>query len=176
MSPPRYGTKLEPQNYEIGYALGQTAAEYLNRERGGAGSVLALAPAAFTSAVRRIEAMRTAVARIAPRAIWLGSQDVFDSEQARSVVAELLAGGMQPDVIIANSDAIAYGAIDALQAAAVPPDAVIVLGALYVRHDRGEPRGRLCADLSLDRPAACRLGGAGSDAGAPERPHHTRAT
>ncbi len=133
-SPVRYGTKLEPQNYEIGYALGQTAAEYLNRERSGTGSVLALAPAAFTSAVRRIEAMRTAVARIAPGAIWLGSQDVFDSEQARSVVAELLAGGMQPEVIIANSDAIAYGAIDALQAAAVPTDAVIVLGV------NGEPR------------------------------------
>lgn len=127
-SPVRYGTKLEPQNYEIGYALGQTAADYLNRERGGAGSMLALAPAAFTSAVRRIEAMRTAVARFAPGAIWMGSQDVSDTEQARATVAELLAGGMRPDVIIANSDAIAYGAIDALQAAAVPPNAVIVLG------------------------------------------------
>lgn len=127
-SPVRYGTKLEPQNYEIGYALGQTAADYLNRERGGAGSMLALAPAAFTSAVRRIEAMRTAVARFAPGAIWMGSQDVSDTEQARAVMAELLAGGMRPDVIIANSDAIAYGAIDALQAAAVPSSAVIVLG------------------------------------------------
>lgn len=133
-SPVRYGTKLEPQNYEIGYSLGQTAAEYLNRERGGAGSVLALAPAAFTSAVRRIDAMRDAIQRLAPEATWMGSQDVFDTAQARTVVARLVESGMRPDVIICNSDAIAYGAIDALQAAAVPADEVIVMGV------NGEPR------------------------------------
>ncbi len=52
----------------------------------------------------------------------------WSRSKASDLVSNWLSAGIQPDVIFANNDEMAIGAAQALKAAGVPPEEVVVAG------------------------------------------------
>jgi ABC-type sugar transport system substrate-binding protein len=121
------GTKLDAQNYEIGYSLGLSISLYVNRTQGGRGSVLPAAPLMLSGEMERLRGAQQALAEYAPGVSWL---DVLDLSTMDATAAELEArladDGDIPSVILTVGDQVTYRLVEGLEAAGIAQDATAI--------------------------------------------------
>ncbi len=126
---PGYGVMLDSDNYQIGLLEGRYAGQLVNDEHGGKASVVILDYPGFVSADQRSQGMADGLRQIAPGATLVGHYRGFTRDFARQSVEDMLAQGIQPDIIISMNDAGSTGAIDVLQAHDIAPDQVSIVSA-----------------------------------------------
>lgn len=122
-----YGMMLDSDNYEVGRRAGRYAGEILRDEHDGTGRVLLLNYAGFPASDIRTDGMRAGVLEVAPDAEIVGERQGFTREWAYTSVKAALDDGLTFDVIVSMNDAGAFGAIDALQEAGIPPEDVAIV-------------------------------------------------
>jgi serine/threonine protein kinase/ABC-type sugar transport system substrate-binding protein len=127
--PPTYGGVLiTHDDYALGYAPGRYAGELVADEMGGRANVIILDFPELPSIVERADGLEDGFLSAAPDANivgrYKGGTPVFASE----AVQDLLADGVDIDVILSINDVGAYGAIDVLEEAGIGPDEVIITG------------------------------------------------
>lgn len=157
--PGDYGSKLDALNREIGYRLGLTASLLINSRYGGLGTAVAIYPTQYPATQARYDGIREALATYAPDLTWLPSIDAGTQDAAAAAVSDLLAHGAPPQFILAASDVMAYGAVEALAAAGVDPRETAVYGV------NADPRALdyirdgyyMQASVQLDRAAGSEL-------------------
>jgi ABC-type sugar transport system substrate-binding protein len=122
-----YGVKLDAQNDEQGYQVGDYAATVLNREFGGTGSIALFNVPDYPAIAQRVAASISAVQTLAPNATILPPLVGWLESEGRDSISDLLQSGTLPNVIITLSDPQAYGVIAVLEEADVPHDAVAII-------------------------------------------------
>nr|WP_274387472.1 LacI family DNA-binding transcriptional regulator [Salsipaludibacter albus] len=109
-------------------AGGRLAVEHLV-ELGRARVAVLAGPEGNPSARRRLEGARRAVEAAAVTLVGVEAADHFGVEDGRRAMDRMLAAGTRPDALVAGSDAIAVGAMAALDAHGLRvPDDVAVAG------------------------------------------------
>lgn len=154
-----YGVKLDSNSYEIGEDMGEFAGQIIRDEYGGQARVAILTFVGFPAADARADGMEAGLQRYAPDTEVMGRFNSFTREEGRKAVERLLAAGESFDGLLVLSDSIAQGAVDALEAANIPPDQVFIVSA------NGEPiaeemirDGRyLRGSVSINRELGSRL-------------------
>jgi len=118
----------DTDDYSMGLKAGRLAGQFIVDERGGEAQVIILDFPDLESIIQRANGIEDGILEIAPDATVvqrvLGATREFGYES----VTDLLADGVEFNVIASINDAGAYGAIEALDEADIPPEDVIVVG------------------------------------------------
>jgi ABC-type sugar transport system substrate-binding protein len=124
---PSYGGVLiAGDEYAMGYAAGEWAGQLIQQELGGQARVIILDYPELPSIIERANGIEDGVLALAPDAIIVGRYLGALRENGQQSVAQLLADGVEFNVIVSINDAGAFGAITALEAAGIPPDQVLI--------------------------------------------------
>ncbi|MBC6935450.1 MAG: hypothetical protein DWB42_06385 [Chloroflexi bacterium] len=124
---PSYGGVLVAgDNYALGLEPGRLAGKIIRSEMGGQANVILLDFPDLPDIVQRANGMEDGLLEFAPDANIIGRFLGGTRENGRESVAKLLEEGVDFNVIVSINDAGAFGAVDALKAAGVPPDKVII--------------------------------------------------
>jgi ribose transport system substrate-binding protein len=152
---PGYGVMLDSDNYTTGSAAGRLAGEIIRDEHGGSADVVVLGYPGFPSSEQRAQGMIDGVREIAPDASLVGVYRGFTRAFGYESIRQLLADGVNIDVIVSMTDAGSFGAIDALEEAGIEPDEVAIVSANaepmaldYIR-DGNFIRGSVYVDRAL---------------------------
>lgn len=117
----------ETDNYSMGYTVGQFAGELINEEMDGQAKVVILDFPDLDIIVERANGLEDGVLSIAEDSEIVGRYVGAFSENGQESIENLLEDEIAFDVILSINDAGSYGAIDALEAADITPDEVMVL-------------------------------------------------
>lgn len=117
----------ENDNYSMGYTVGQFAGELINAEQDGQASVVILDFPDMEIIVERANGLEDGVRSVAPDVEIVGRYLGGAAENGEESIETLLDDAVEFDVILSINDAGTYGAIDALEAADVAPDAVMIV-------------------------------------------------
>ncbi|NWG18464.1 MAG: protein kinase [Chloroflexi bacterium] len=124
---PSYGgVMVAGDNYALGKAPGRLAGKIIRDEMGGQANVILLDFPDLPDIVLRANGMEDGVLEFAPDANIIGRFRGGTREYGQESVAKLLADGVDFDVIVSINDAGAFGAVEALKTANIPPDEVII--------------------------------------------------
>jgi ribose transport system substrate-binding protein len=124
---PNYGGVLVAgDNYELGLEPGRLAGKIITEEMGGKANVVILDYPDLPDIVRRADGIEAGVLEMAPGATIVGRYLGGTRESGLASVQKLLDEGVEFNVIASINDAGAFGAIDALKAAGVAPDKVVI--------------------------------------------------
>jgi ABC-type sugar transport system substrate-binding protein len=124
---PSYGgVLLGGDDYLMGLKAGQLAGQIIRDEMGGEANVIILDYPSLPSIVVRANGGEDGVLEFAPDATIVGRYLGAIRENAEESVGQLITDGIEFDVIVSINDAGSYGAIDALEVADIPPDAVVI--------------------------------------------------
>ncbi|HEX2905251.1 MAG TPA: protein kinase [Phototrophicaceae bacterium] len=124
---PNYGGVLVAgDNYELGLEPGRLAGKIITEEMGGKANVVILDYPDLPDIVRRADGIEAGVLEMAPGATIVGRYLGGTRESGLASVQKLLDEGVEFNVIASINDAGAFGAIDALKAANIPPDQVVI--------------------------------------------------
>jgi ABC-type sugar transport system substrate-binding protein len=124
-----YGVKLDTDSDEIGLRMGRYTRQIIEEKWNGEATVLILAFPGFPASDARTSGIQEALGEIAPQVSILPQVQGFTREEAYIAVRELLQQGTETDIIVTINDAGAIGAVDALQEAGIPPNAVDIVSA-----------------------------------------------
>lgn len=113
-------------NEQMGMAVGEFTAKYINEKMGGKANVIVLDYPPVPSTVERGEAMKTALLKGAPNVTILGSWTGGLAEMGKQSMQDALAAHPDINVIMSINDAGAYGAVEALQAVGKKPGDVMI--------------------------------------------------
>ncbi|MFC1960897.1 sugar ABC transporter substrate-binding protein [Chloroflexota bacterium] len=128
-NPPHYNAVIVTHDdYELGAVPGRYAGELVMAERNGEANVVILDFPELPSIVERANGLEDGFLSVVEGAIIIGRYKGGTSEFASKSVERLLAADIAFDVILSINDAGAYGAIQALEAANISPDEVIITG------------------------------------------------
>ena len=119
------GVTISIEDADLGRAAGEYAAQLINEELGGAAQVAVLDFPDVPNVVVRADAIRDALARIAPGAEIVGSYKGGTTEFGLASMESALVEHPGINVVVSINDAGAYGAMQALENAGVT-DAIIV--------------------------------------------------
>ncbi len=140
---------------ELGRSAAAHAAQISAEEYGGRARIAVLGIGALDAESGRTRGIFDGLAAYAPLAEVTGLFPGDTREIARASVESMIRNGRLPDLLVCYADVATYGAIEALQAAHIPPDQVQIVSinaesfALsYLRH-----RVYLRATLSMNRTA-----------------------
>jgi ABC-type sugar transport system substrate-binding protein len=114
-------------NFEIGFVPGQYAGALIRDERGGDARVVIMELTENQMVTRRADGLLQGVLSVAPNVAIVARVRGATREWGRESIDELLADGVDFDVILSINDAGTFGAIDALEAARVPYEDVIIV-------------------------------------------------
>lgn len=152
------GVMIDLQNYDLGLRAGSAAGELIAREMGGEAEIVILNYPGLKLSDERVAGMQDALRETAPNSHIVGYYPGFSVLNGEQSVRELLNSDTAFDVILSITDAGAFGAIEALEAANVPNDAVTIISIngeesaeQFVRAGR-----YLYATIPVDREAASR--------------------
>lgn len=120
------GVKLGGDNYLLGYNPGLYAGEIVRDELDGKANVLVLDFPDLVDIVVRATGMEEGLLENAPDAQIVGHYKGGTREFAQESIAQAIADGVEFDVILSINDAGTFGAINALEAAGIPDDAVMI--------------------------------------------------
>lgn len=111
-------------NYALGEVPGRYAGQFIETQLNGEANVVVLDFPDLTEIVERADGMVDGMQAEAPDAVVIGRYRGATQTFGRQAIENLLADDTPFDVILSINDAGAYGAVDALAAAGIPPDAV----------------------------------------------------
>jgi ABC-type sugar transport system substrate-binding protein len=120
------GVSLYTDNFAMGEAVGRFTGEVIRDEMGGRARVVVLTLENNETVEARTRGLISGLAEIAPEAEIVAEVRGAVREWGKESVENLLADGINFDVIMSINDAGSFGAIEALQAANIPTDAVII--------------------------------------------------
>ena len=136
-------TAQQGSNYDMGYKVGRYAGQFISEQRNGQARVVMLVFPEMQAIVERANGLREGLLETAPQAEVVAEVVGGTRELGRSSVARLLADGLEFDAILSINDAGSLGAVEALEAANVPDDAVDIfsidaeeLALRYIRDGR----------------------------------------
>lgn len=121
------GAVMYTDNFEIGFVPGQYAGELIRDERDGDARVVIMELTENQMVTRRADGLLQGVLSVAPNVAIVARVRGATREWGRESIDELLADGVDFDVILSINDAGTFGAIDALEAARVPYEDVIIV-------------------------------------------------
>lgn len=122
------GVQILIDNTLLGRAPGEYIGQVIRDEMGGEANVVVLAYDDLPDVVRRADGMIAGMLEYAPDANIVARVTGGTVEAGRQAIEQLLADGVEFNVILSINDVGASGAVDALDAAGVPHDAVIIAG------------------------------------------------
>ena len=122
-----YGVKLDSSNYQIGLSVGNYAGQLIQEKWDGQANVLLLGFPGFRASERRFEGIEAALRNVAPSANILAQVQGYTRDEGYAAVSDFIQRGEEVNVILSINDAGAMGAVDALQEAGIPPDAVDIV-------------------------------------------------
>ncbi|HRF95849.1 MAG TPA: substrate-binding domain-containing protein, partial [Aggregatilineales bacterium] len=114
-------------DYGLGFKPGQFAGQIIVDELGGEARVIILDYPDLPTIVSRADGLEEGVLSIAPNATIVGRYLGATEDFGKASVEQLLADGVEFDVIVSINDAGSLGAIEALKAANIPEDQVIIV-------------------------------------------------
>jgi len=117
-------TAQEGSNYDMGEKVGRYAGQYISEQRGGQARVVILGFPDMQAIVERADGLRDGLLALAPQAEVVAEVVGGTREFGREAVAKLLEDGLAFDAILSINDAGSLGAVEALEAADIPADAV----------------------------------------------------
>lgn len=120
------GVSMYTDNFAMGEAVGRFTGEIIRDELGGRARVVVLTLDNNETVEARTRGLISGLADVAPEAEIVAQVRGAVREWGRASVERLLADGVSFDVIMSINDAGSFGAIEALQAASIPTDAVII--------------------------------------------------
>lgn len=120
------GIKLAGDDYATGLAAGRSGGEIINEAFDGSARVVVLEYPEMSDIVTRVNGMVDGLHEVAPNAEIVARVRGGTRELGRASVADLIAQGVEFDAILSLNDAGSFGAIDALEAANISPDSVII--------------------------------------------------
>lgn len=124
-----YGVKLDSNSYDIGLVVGRLAAQNFTESGFDQARVVTLTNLGFPAAETRSEGMETGFREIVPDAVFLGRYSGFTQDDGQETIQSLIDADTSFNVILSMTDAGAYGAIRALEAAGFDPSSVIIVSA-----------------------------------------------
>jgi ABC-type sugar transport system substrate-binding protein/predicted Ser/Thr protein kinase len=113
-------------DYDMGFAAGRALGEILLRERGGEANIAILDFPSMQIIVERANGLEDGVKSVAPGVNIIGRWVGGTRENGEVSIAGLIRDGVAFDAVLSINDAGAYGAIAALEAAGIPPEAVLI--------------------------------------------------
>lgn len=126
--PPSYGgVVVAVDNYQLGLEPGRLAGKIVAEEMGGEADVVILDYPSLPIIVERADGMEAGLLEYAPNAHIVGRFLGGTAENGATSIHNLIVQGVAFNVILSINDAGTYGAISALEAAQIPPDAVIIV-------------------------------------------------
>lgn len=124
---PNYGGVLVAgDEFLTGRLPGELAGQIVTAERGGQARVIILDYAELPHIVERADGLEAGLLAYAPQAVVIGRFRGGTRDFGRQSVSRLLAEGQTFDVILSINDAGTFGAVEALEAAGVSPEEVII--------------------------------------------------
>lgn len=114
-------------DYELGYKPGQFAGQIIADEMNGEARVIILDYPDLPAIVERANGLEEGVLSIAPNATIVGRYLGGTEDFGRESVEKLLSEGVEFNVIVSINDAGSLGAIEALEAANIPYDQVVIV-------------------------------------------------
>lgn len=102
--------------YNVGYAIGSAAAEWINTEQGGEGRVLILAQDDVEAVIRRGDGINDGILDNAPNAEIVARQNASSTDLGMKVTESVLLANPEVNVICACDDYTAIGAYEAISA------------------------------------------------------------
>jgi ribose transport system substrate-binding protein len=124
---PSYGgVLLAGDDYLMGLAAGQAAGQFIAGEMDGEANVIILDYPDLASIVERANGIEAGIREFAPDATIVGRFKGATQEFGEASVAALLEGNLEFNVIASINDNGSFGAIKALEAAGVAPDAISI--------------------------------------------------
>ncbi len=112
--------------YQLGHRVGEAAGQIVKDDMGGEAKVILLDYPELPAIVERANGMEEGLLEQAPDAEIVGRYLGATRENAESSVEKLLENEVDFDVILSINDAGSFGAIAALAAAGIDPDAVMI--------------------------------------------------
>jgi len=124
---PNYGGVLVGgDNYLLGLEPGRFAGRIIAEEKGGKANVIVLDYPDRADIVARANGLVDGVLEFAPDATIVGRYIGATREFGKASVAKLIADGVDFDVIVSINDAGSFGAIEAMEAAGITSDEVLI--------------------------------------------------
>ncbi len=125
-----YGVKEDSSSYDIGLVVGRLGGQIFEDEHSGqTPKVVVLTYPGLPAADQRANGMEAGFREVVPDVVFGKPYDGFTQEAGHDAIKALIDDGVAFNVILAMTDAGAYGAIDAMQKAGFDPDSVIVVSA-----------------------------------------------
>jgi serine/threonine protein kinase/DNA-binding LacI/PurR family transcriptional regulator len=121
------GVVTTGDNFGLGYKPGQFAGQIIADEMNGEARVIILDYPDLPVVVTRANGLEAGVLSIAPNATIIGRYLGGTEDFGRASIEKLLAEGVTFDVIVSINDAGSLGAIEALEAANIPYDQVVIV-------------------------------------------------
>lgn len=120
------GVLLAGDDYLMGKAAGHALGQMIADERGGNANIIILDFPNMPQVVTRANGLEDGVKEVVPEVNIIGRFLGGTRADGEESVKRLLDDGVQFDAILSINDAGSYGAIEALTAAGVSPDAVMI--------------------------------------------------
>ena len=146
-------------DYDLGYKPGQFAGQIIIDELGGEARVIILDYPDLPAVVARADGLEDGVLSVAPNATIVGRYLGATEDFGKASVEQLLADGVEFDVIVSINDAGSLGAIEALQAANIPHDQVIIVSidANAAAREAIRKGQYMRASVDIDRTASSKI-------------------
>jgi len=120
------GVRVEGDEHLMGLKPGQAAGQVIAEEWSGQANVIILDYPSLPALVTRANGLEEGLLEYAPNAHIIGRYLGATRENARASVQQLIEDGVDFNVILSINDAGSFGAIDALAAAGMAPDSVMI--------------------------------------------------
>ncbi|MFO7321984.1 MAG: substrate-binding domain-containing protein [Chloroflexota bacterium] len=134
------GVVLDGDHLALGNRAGTLAGNLIQSEFGGEGRVLLLEYGSQELIRERARGVEKGLSEAAPASYIVSRLAVNSAEEARREVASLIEQGTSFNVLISVRDGVVYDAIEALEAAGISPEEVVVISI------DGEERARQWVD------------------------------
>ncbi len=120
------GVMLVGDEYQMGFKPGELAGQIIAEEMNGEANVIILDYPDLPNLITRADGLEEGVLSVAPEANIVGRYLGAVGDFANESVTQLLNDGVEFNVIVSINDAGSFGAIEALEAAEIPPDEVVI--------------------------------------------------
>lgn len=121
------GVIVNTDNYLMGVLPGQTGGQFIRDNLGGEARVVILDYPDLDHIVKRADGLEAGIKEFAPRATIVGRYIGGTRELAKASIAQLIADGVEFDMIASINDAGSYGAIMAMEEAGIDPASVTIV-------------------------------------------------